>query len=46
MTWLEWIYLTALLVGAVMYLGDAINSCTAAVRELLETMRKEKPWLP
>lgn len=43
MTLLEWIYLTALLVGAVMYLGDAINSCTAAVREARDVARKDKP---
>ena len=39
----EWIYLSALVAGAVLYLGDAINATTAAVRELIEVNRRDKP---
>ena len=43
MTILEWSYLTILIVAAILYLGDAINSTTAAARELLQVLRKDKP---
>lgn len=43
MTLLEWLYLTFLVVGAVIYLGDAVNAVTAAVRELVQIQRKDKP---
>ncbi len=43
MTWGELAYLTALAVVGVMYLGDAINACTAAVREVAEILRKDRP---
>ena len=43
MNLLEWIYLTVMIVLAVMFLGDAINSATAAVRELIQVMRRDKP---
>ena len=36
-------YLTLLAVVAVLVLNDAINGCAAALRELLEVMRKDKP---
>ena len=34
----DWV-LAALIIVATMYIGDAINACTAAVRELLEFLR-------
>lgn len=37
------LYWTGVIIIAVMYLGDAVNSCTAAVRELIELTRKDKP---
>jgi len=40
---LEWFILAAMILLATMYLGDALNSLTAAVRELLEVVRKDKP---
>ena len=43
MTLGEWSYLSALIGISVLYLGDSINSCTAAVRELLQVTRKDKP---
>mgnify|MGYP001596246040 FL=1 len=43
MTLTDWIFLSCLAVVAVLYLGDAINSTTAAVRELLEVNRRDKP---
>ena len=43
MTLGEWAYLSILIGAAVLYLGDAINSTTAAVRELLQVARKDKP---
>ena len=46
MTLGEWSYLSALIGISVLYLGDSINSCTAAVRELLQVTRKDKPLLP
>ena len=41
MTALEWLYLTGLVAGAVLYLGDSINACTAAVRELVGICRRD-----
>ena len=43
MTIAEWAYLTALLVVAVLVLNDAINGTTAAVRQLIEVNRSDKP---
>lgn len=43
MTAPEWFYLTLLAAGAVLYLGDAINATTAALREILAVLRKDKP---
>ena len=40
---LEWIMLAAMFALSTMYLGDALNSMTAAMRELLEVLRKDKP---
>ena len=39
----ELVYLTILILGAALLVTDAVNSCTAAVRELLQVMRKEIP---
>ena len=39
----DWIFLALLAGAAVLYLGDAINATTAAVRELIEVNRRDKP---
>ena len=36
-------YLTLLAAAVCLYLGDGLNSVTAAVRELLEVNRRDKP---
>ena len=43
LTLLEWFMLAALFAIATMIICDAINSLTAAVRELLAVVRKDKP---
>jgi len=43
MTLADYILLTILAAAVCLYLGDAINSTTAAVRELLEVNRRDKP---
>ena len=43
MTLVEWAYLSILIGAAVLVLNDAINACTASVRELAEILRKDRP---
>ena len=43
MTWGAMLYFTLIIGIAVLYLGDGLNSITAAVRELLEVNRRDKP---
>ena len=40
---IEVVWFSLLIVFATMYLGDALNGVTAAVRELIEIMRKDRP---
>ena len=36
-------WITLLVVGACLYLGDGLNSCTAAIRELIQIARRDEP---
>ena len=43
LTLLDWFVILPVVGAAVLYLGDSINSCTAAIRELAEIVRRDKP---
>ena len=43
LTLLEWFMLAALFTVSTMLICDALNSLTAAVRELIQIVRKDKP---
>ena len=43
MTSYGWAYLTVLIVFAVLILNDGLNSITAALREILAVLRKDRP---
>ena len=43
MTFFDLGWLTFLVVAGVLYLGDGLNSITAALREILAVLRKDKP---